>query len=149
MEETSARKHPRLPYLLMRNFSQLVTQSVTIALVASGCTGYLGGSYEQTLFLGGRLVDANGDPLNHCQAGAEQDGEVREWQAVDSEMRAIFLLTILANEHRIVIQCRGYIERVILAIPDPSGGWVVDGTPVRLNESAELGELVFAIAFDR
>jgi len=112
-----------------------------LALGVMGCAAYLGGG-NRALFLSGRLMDPAGNPLNNCHTGVERDGLVDEWRPVASELREVFLLSPLVDEHRIIIQCSGYEERKVTATAQTDGGWDVDGIRVGTNETVQLGEVI-------
>ena len=112
-----------------------------LALGVAGCAAYLG-SGDRALFLSGRLVDPAGNPLNHCHAGVELDGLVDDWRPIASDLREMFLLSRLAEQYRIIIQCSGYEERRVTATAMTDGGWEVDGIRVGVNETVQLGEVV-------
>jgi hypothetical protein len=109
-------------------------------LILAACAPYSTGA-DVPVFLSGRLVGPGGDPATRCDAGVELAGAVEEWRPVDSEFREMFLLPAGPRTHRVAIQCRGYLEHVVV-ITAAGARWRVGGEEFRTNQTVPLGVIV-------
>jgi len=94
------------------------------------------------VFLTGRLLNEQHQPVNDCSLGLDREGAGTEWRGVRPSFREVFPVSPAAPRVRLIFQCPGYEDAEYVIGRLSTGDWTIDDVTVSSKSTIDLGDII-------